>query len=183
MGISYGRSSLRVTSDDVNSITNTNGTIVSQGNDSYGGFQITWYPLNGGCGVTPNSFFKVELKDPIPWTNITYELYTTAYSACWNFNQGGQNGTGNLATFNSSLDRTFNTKNSFELPQYQIKMNACDNEPTNFMHNSFKTGTFRSFFVTRRRSVTTSLANINVELSCNGTGASQLYTIRNIFVW
>ena len=183
MGIAYGRNSLRVSSAHVNQITNTNGTIITQGDDSSGGFEFVWYPLNGGCGGTPNSLFKIELKDMIPWNNITYELYTTAYSACWNFNQGGANGTGNLAAFNSSLDRTFNAKNSFELPQYQIKMNACDNETTNFMHNSYKTGTYRSFFVTRRRSVTTSLANINVELSCNGIGVSQMYTIRNIFVW
>lgn len=182
MGISYGTNSLRIKSAHINQIVNTNGTIVSQG-DSGQGFEFRWYPNNAGCGGSPNSKFYIELLDPIPWTNITYEVYTTGTASCWNFNSGGSLGTGNLVAFNSSIDRVTRCQNSFELPQYTLQMSACDNATTNFMHVSFKTGTFRSFFATRRRDSPSSLANINLELSCNGAGVDNIFIIRNIFVW
>lgn len=181
MGIAYGTNSLRIKSAHINQVVNTNGTIVSQGDNQ--GFEFQWYPNNAGCGATPNSTFYIELLDPIPWTNITYELYTTGIASCWNFNSGGSLGNGNLVAFNSSVDRVTRSVNSFNLPQYTIQMNACDNASTNFMHSSYKTGTYRSFFVSRRRSSLSSLAQINLSLSCNSTGSGSIYIIRNIFVW
>ena len=182
MGINYGIRARRITASDINLVTNTNGTIVSQG-DVNSGFEFQWYPNNGGCGATPNSSFSIQLLDPIPWTRISYELYTTAYASCWNFNNGGSLGNGNLLTFSAGTDRVFYGENSFELSQYTVQMSACDNATTNFMHVSYKTGDYRKFFVNRRRDSSLSLSSINVELSCNGTGISNLFIIRNIFVW
>lgn len=175
MGVSYGRNSLRVSNDYINSITNTNGTIISQGNDNNGGFEFNWYPLNGGCGATPNSQFYIELKDIFPWKYITYQLTVRGTASCWNFNQAA----GNTLSFNSSIDRVFNSINSFENPAYQIKMSACDNEPTNF----YRFAGTKSFYVTRRRNVLTSPASIYVDLSCNTTGVNSSVTVNNIFIW
>ena len=175
MGIAYGRNSLRVSSAHVNQITNTNGTIVTQGDDSSGGFQFVWYPLNGGCGNTPNSQFYIEIKDTIPWKYITYQFSTTGTSSCWNFNQAA----GNTITFSSSIDRVFNSVNSFENPAYQIKMSACDNEPTNF----YRFAGTKSFYVTRRRNSLIIPASIYIDLSCNAVGAGSAVTINNIFIW
>ncbi len=175
MGTSYGRRSTRVSSAHINQITNTNGTIISQGDDRNGGYEFVWYPLNNGCGVTPNSQFYIELKDNIPWTYITYQYKTTGTSSCWNFNQAA----GNMISFNSSIDRVFNSVNSFENPAYQIKMSACDNEATNF----YRFAGTKSFYVTRRRNVLTTPASIYVDLSCNATGIGHTVTVNNIFIW
>ena len=175
MGIAYGRNSLRVSSAYVNQITNTNGTIVSQGDDSSGGFKFVWYPLNGGCGGTPNSKFFIELKDTIPWKYITYQFSATGTAACWDFNQAA----GNTITFSSSIDRVFNSVNSFENPAYQIRMGACDNEPTNF----YRFAGTKSFYVTRRRNSLIIPASVYIDLSCNSTGAGSAVTINNIFIW
>jgi hypothetical protein len=175
MGISYGRNYLRVTNSHVNQITNTNGVIVSQGDNSSGSFEFVWYPLNGGCGVTPNSQFFIELKDTISWKYITYQFKTTGTAACWNFNEAA----GNLITFNSSVDRVFNSVNSFENPAYQVKMVACDNAETNF----YRFAGIKSFYVTRRRSSLVTPASVYVDLSCNSVGVGSAITINNIFIW
>jgi len=175
MGISYGRNSLRVTNSYINQITNTNGVIVSQGDDSSGGFQFVWYPLNGGCGSTPDSRFFIELKDTFPWKYITYQVSTTGIAACWDFNQSS----GNFISFDSSIDRVFNSANSFENPAYQIKMSACDNDATNF----YRFSGVKSFYVTRRRNSLVTPASIFLNLSCNTVGAGSAVTINNIFIW
>jgi len=175
MGIAYGRNSLRVTSSYISQITNTNGVIVSQGDNSSGSFEFVWYPLNGGCGVTPNSRFFIELKDTFPWKNITYQFISTGTASCWDFNQTA----GNFISFNSSIDRVFNSVNSFENPAYQIKMSACDNEPTNF----YRFPGTKSFYVTRRRNNLVTPASIYVDLSCNAVGVGNAITINNIFIW
>lgn len=184
MATYYGRRSFLIKSAHINQVVNVNGTIVSQGDTAEnGGFEFRWYPLNGGCGSTANSKFYIELRDPFAWTNIAYEYYTTGTSSCWNFNQGGSYGLGNFLSFDSTIDRLSNSINSFELSKYDKKMSACDNLSTNFYHPSFVTGTFRRFFVSRRRNSAASLCNINVELSCNNTGTAHTIFIRNIYVW
>lgn len=178
MGVAYGRNSLRVSNDYINTITNTNGVIVSQGNDSGGGFEFTWYPLNNGCGQTPNSLFVIELKDTFPWKYITYQVTARGTASCWNFNQGS-GVDGNIISFNSSIDRVFKSVNSFENPAYQTKMNACDNEANNF----YRFAGTKSFYVTRRRNSLIIPASIYVQLSCNSTGVNSSMTVNNIFIW
>ena len=140
--------------------------------------------MNNGCGNSGDGGIRVELKDPIPWTKITFEWYMTGTASCWWFNQGSAYfGYGNLQPFSTTLDSVSRCVNSFELSKYTLQMTACDNATTNFMHGSQKTGDYRSFFSTRRRNSMSSLANINFQLSCNGTGPSNYFILRNIFVW
>jgi hypothetical protein len=191
MAVGYGPVSRLLTSNDINNITIANSTLISSGIDINGGYYVTFQPNNYGCGVTPNSSLQVELKDNSLWTKITYEMYFTLTSSCWNFNNYGTFGTGNLLTFNSTIDRVFNCVNSFEvidggtgLPKYTKQMNACDGATTNFLLSGNQTGTYRSFFVTRRRDTSTSaLVKLICELSCNATGAGNNVTFRNIRVW
>lgn len=182
MSINYGRNSRRIGSFDINLLTVANGTVVSSGEDSYGGYFIKFQIDSAGCGA-PNSRFSIELKDQTPWTNISYEAYNEGTASCWDFNAGGAFGLGNLLAYNSSIDTISRAVNCFELPQFAKKMSACDNNSDNFMHNVYAVGTFRSFFVTRRRNLTTSLVNLNFERSCNSTGTGSFIIVRNIFVW
>lgn len=186
MSVKYGTKSVRLTSADINQVVQANCTVLDSGNDpSDGSYYLKMQPNNGGCGATPNSKFYIELKDNIPWTKISYEVYIVGAASCWNFNQGGSYGLGNFLSFDTaSGDRVFYSQNSFELPQFTTKMSACDNLSTNFYHGNFQVGPFRSFFVTRRRDTSNSnLANINIEISCNGAGSPNYILVRNIFVW
>jgi len=180
MGISYGINSHRIKPGDINQVIFTNGVVNSNGADSSGGFFIQFQFDSPGCGQ-PDSSIRVELKDPIPWTKITYEVYNVGSASCWSYNQGSF--AGNLLGFDVNQDRLFNCVNSFELPQYAKKMTACDNNSDNFLHGSYKTGSFNSFFVTRRRNSPSTLAQIAHQRSCNSTGASSYVIIRNIFVY
>lgn len=183
MSTNYGRTSRRIGSFDINLLTVANGTVLSSGEDSYGGYFIKFQFDNNGCGVTPDSRFSIELKDQTPWTNISYEAYNQGTAACWDFNAGGTFGLGNLLAYNSSIDTISRAVNCFELPQFTKKMSACDNNSDNFMHGNFFVGSYRSFFVTRRRNLTTSLANLNFQRSCCSTGTGSFIIVRNIFVW
>lgn len=184
MSIKYGTNSRKITLSDINQVVQANCTQLDSGVDSDGGYYIKMQINNFGCGGSPNSKFYVELKDNKAWTKISYEVYIEGVASCWNFNNYGSYGFGNLLEFDVNQDKIFYSKNSFELPQFAKKMNACDNNSDNFYHTSFKVGTFRSFFVTRRRNTSNSnLANLNFELSCNSTGSSSFILLRNIFVW
>ena len=183
MSINYGRNSRRIGSFDINLLTVANGTVLSSGEDSYGGYFIKFQFDNAGCGGSPDSRFSIELKDTTPWTNISYEAYNEGHASCWEFNQGGTFGLGNLLAFNSSIDTISKAVNCFELPQFTKQMGACDNASTNFMHPTYTVGSFRSFFVTRRRGSSGLLANLNFQRSCNSAGAGSFIIVRNIFVW
>ena len=185
MGVKYGTKAVRVKSSDINLVVNTNGTILSQGDDSSGGYSISFQFNNAGCGWDPlASAMQVQLKDNVPWTKVSYEVFNAGDAACWNFNSGGTYGLGNLINFDSSLDRLFFSNNSFELSKYTKIMQACDNATTNFFHPAFKTGTTNSFFVTRRRNTSvSSLVNLIFERQCNSFGTGSYVTLRNIFVW
>lgn len=187
MTVFYGRKAYRVTADKISSVTNVNGTIISQG-DINEGYEITFQHDTAGCGAADSGLF-VAIKDFIPWTNISMEFYLTGTASCWSFNNGGyvgsagNSGTGYLLSYNSSLDVISKAVNSFELPQYTKQMNACDNASTNFMHSSYYTGAFRKFSITRRRDSSGNLAGPCTGRSCNSTGAGSWTTIRNIYVW
>lgn len=181
MGVFYGSNSKRVTEADINQIIYANGTILEQGTGSDGGFFVKFQFDTGGCGSTPDGYIKVELKDNIPWSKVSFEIYNSGSASCWSYNQGSYSG--NLLSFNSSLDRIFNSVNCFELPQYTKTMNACDNASTNFLHSTYKTGTYNSFYITRRRDVGAGLAQITHQRSCNSAGTGSFVIIRNIFIY
>jgi hypothetical protein len=186
MATLYGAASRRITLTDINFVTMQATTIITSGIDTSGGYYITFQVDGVGCVPSPNNpYVVIELKDNPPWTMITYEMYFTTTSSCWNFNSGGTNGTGGLLAYDPLIDRVFNCVNSFELPQYTKQMSVCDNAATNFLHYTHATGTFRSFFVTRRRDTSSySPVQIMCELACNAeSGVGKNITIRNIMVW
>jgi hypothetical protein len=181
MGTHYGQKSSKISSTDINQIIYANGTIINQGDDANGNFYIKFQFDTYGCGG-PDGYIRVELKNTIPWTKISYEIYNAGSAACWSYNQGAFDG--NLLSFDLSLDRIFNSTNSFALPQYTKKMAACDNSPDNFLHVVYQTGTISSFFVTRRKNTSnSSLSQITHQRSCNSVGAGSYVIIRNIVVF
>ena len=183
MAIHYNTKSTRISSAGVNQVVIANSTILEQGDDPSGNFYVKWQPDSGGCGGGPDSKIYVEIKDDVPWTKISYELFIVAIASCWNFNSGGSQGNGKLLAYNSAIDTTITATNSLENPIYSKTMNLCNNSSNNFMHGTYATGAYRSLFVSRRRDTSLSgLANINVALSCNNYGAGKYIIIRNIFV-
>lgn len=179
MATDYGRKARRVLASDINAITLTNSSIISQG-DVNGGAEIKIQHAGDAC-ITPSAFY-IELKDMIAWTNITCEFYLTNKASCWAFNVAGYGAvTGNLLTYNSSLDKISKSVNCFELPQFTTQITVCDNATTNMYHVSYAVGAYRSFFISRRRNVGTGLAGISHGLSC--ISVNGISTVRNIFVW
>jgi len=185
MSLNYGTNSRKIMANDINQVVFANCTLMDSGSDLDGSYYIKMSPNSFGCGTGPNSKFYVEIKDNKPWTKISYVLYMVGTASCWNFNQNGSYGTGNLLNFDLSAgDRVFAGENSFELPQFTTKMFACDNDSTNFYHNAFIVGSYRKFYVTRRRNTSNNnLVNINVEWSCNSSGLSSYVILKDIFVW
>jgi hypothetical protein len=156
--INHGRLSIPVTDDMIDSVLLLSCTAIQNGNDSAGRYILEVSHDTSGC---PNpSGFNIYIKDIFAWTLISYTVYVTGTASCWQFNNNNNytSGTNRILAWNSSLDRVISAKNCWELPQYTLKMSACDNEPTNFFHGSHHTGTFKQFHVTRRRN--TSLAGL-----------------------
>lgn len=170
----------RVTSDMVDTVYNQNCTITSQGNDSTGGYSISYYFNLGGCGSTESGLY-FTIKNTIPWSRILCKFTNNGFAACWVFNQSGHGGVSpNLASYNTSLGDiiyTVDAVNSFENPQFNVQVSACDNEVTNFMRYS---GT-KSFYMFMRRN-SSSIAGVGHGRSCNGTGSGQDCTISEIYI-
>lgn len=183
VSVKYGQGR-KITSNDINSVTYSNCSLLGSGNDESGSYFIKLQPDSGGCGSGTDSSFYVEIKDNPSWTKISYQLYLTGTAACWSFNSSGWTGNNNLLQFDSSIDKFYYGNNSFELPQFTYKVQACDNDSTNFWHGAFQVGTYRSFFITRRRDTsTTNLVKIALAWSCNSYGLGSYAILRNITVW
>jgi hypothetical protein len=178
MATHYGRKARRVLASDINAITLVNSSILLQ-SDINGGAEIQIQHAGNAC-ITTSSFY-IELKDTIAWTNITCEFNLTSKASCWGFNTASYSSIGNLLAFNPVIDTISRSVNCFELPQFSKVMTACDNATGNMYHNSFAVGTYRSFFVSRRRNVGVGLAGISHGLSC--IGVNGITTVRNIYIW
>lgn len=185
MGISYGKKPHYITADLVDTVTITNCTTVSNGNDSNGRYALEVYHNTGGCGTTDHSAINILIKDFIPWTILIYDVYVSGSAACWSFNQGTSynQGTHNILSFNSSLDPVYKAKNCWEYPQFALKMTACDNNSDNFFHGNFKVGSYASWTAVRRRDTNAAgLAGVAAGRSCNTTGTGSVTRISNIRV-
>jgi hypothetical protein len=192
MATFYGRKSTQVTLSEVNSVAITGGTILSQGNDSDGGYFIQFRHDLGGCGG-PESGIYIELNDTTNWTWISCRYRLSGSASCWSFsNTGGSNygtavginGTANLLAYNTtSGDRLSKGYLSYEDAQFSshYPLFACDNDANNFM--IYNTGIFRGFTMTRRRNVGAGLAGIHHGRSCNSTGAGSVTIIDQIRIW
>jgi len=179
-GIILPKNFKRVTSDMVDTVYNQNCTITSQGNDSTGGYSISYYFLLGGCGGTESGLY-FTIKNTIPWSRIFCKFTNNGGAACWTFNQNGYGGISpNLSSYNTSLgDIIFrwDATNSFENSQFNVQTGACDNEATNFMRYSG----VKSFYMFMRRN-DSNIAGVGHGRSCNGTGAGSYCTISEIYI-
>ena len=63
-GVVLPKTFRRVTSDMIDSVVNTNCTLLSQGNDSTGGYAISYQFNLGGCGGTESGLY-VKIKNRI----------------------------------------------------------------------------------------------------------------------
>jgi hypothetical protein len=178
MAINYGRNARKITLSDINSITLLNCTNTALSENSAGAV-ITFSHPNIGCTT---SGFTVLLNDIISWSTITFKVYVTGVASCWAFCQGTNYvpTDANIINWSTGTDRVFFSQNCWELPQYALKMSACDNASDNFFHGTYHTGTFKSFFTTRRRSSMGSLAGLSHGRACIGEGTTIISDIR---VW
>lgn len=183
MSIKYGQGR-KITANDIDSVTYAYSTLLESGNDETGSYYIKMQPDAWSCGSGTESSFSVKIKDNTPWTKISYQMYLTGTASCWSFNTAGWSGLNNLLPFDSSIDKFSYAQNSFELPQFEYKMQACDGNSTNFWLSSNIVGPYRSFFVTRRRDTsTTNLVSLAMNWACNSTGTGSYAILRNINVW
>jgi len=187
MGTVYGINSTIVTTDMINSVTTTGGTILSQTTGATP-YEITFRHDLSGCG-SADSGILILINDTIPWTNISFTWSGTGTASCWSFmhpssNFGSATGTatGNLLSYDESLgDTIVRPYLTWEVSAYQShgKIYACDNDANNFFR--FNSGEYKSFHMTRRRNVNGSLAGIHHGRSCNSTSSNTI--IRNIRIW
>jgi hypothetical protein len=179
-GVILPKSFKRVTNDMVDSVVNTNCTLLSQGNDNTGGYAISYQFNLGGCGGTESGLY-IKIKNTIPWSRIFCKFTNEGTAACWTFNQNGYGGLApNLASYNTGLGDVifkFNASNSFENPAYNTQVGACDNEATNFM----RFGGVKSFYMFMRRN-DSNIAGVGHGRSCNSTGAGSYCTISEIYI-
>jgi hypothetical protein len=179
-GVILPKNFKRVTSDMIDSVVNTNCTLLSQGNDGTGGYAISYQFNLGGCGGTESGLY-IKIKNTIPWSRIICKFTNEGSAACWTFNQNGYGGISpNLASYNTSLgDIIFrwDASNAFENTQFNVQTGACDNESTNFMRYSG----VKSFYMFMRRN-DSNIAGVGHGRSCNSTGGGSYCTISEIYI-
>lgn len=183
MGLAYGQSGYIITADNVSSVNITAGSLASYDNDGTGVW--TFSMNNVGCGSTGANILINDATIPFAWTRIAWKTQCNFRSSCWNFaqsNGGYGNGTHNIFGWSpANGDAISKPVNSFELPQYTVKMQACDNNSDNFMHGGFATGSFRHWNMLRRRSVGTGPAGPAAGFACTSGGTciiSQIVVFR-----
>jgi hypothetical protein len=173
----------RVTNDMIDTVYNQNCTVTSQGNDSTGGFAISYYFLLGGCGGTESGLY-FTIKNTIPWSRILCKFTINGFAACWTFNQNGYGGISpNLASYNTSLGDIIYTSDavlSFQSSAITVQPNACDNAASNMMGGGNQGGP-ASFYMFMRRN-NGSIAGVGHGRSCNGTGGASNCTISEIYI-
>jgi hypothetical protein len=179
-GVILPKNFRRVTSDMIDSVVNQNCTVLSVGNDSTGGYSISYQFNNGGCGGTESGLY-VKIKNTIHWSRIFCRFLNEGTAACWHFNQNGYGGIApNLAGYNTSLgDIIFrpDASNSFENPAYTVQVTACDNDATNFMRFSG----VKTFYMFMRRN-DSNIAGFGHGRSCNSSGGGSYCTISEIYI-
>jgi hypothetical protein len=182
MGTSYGQAGYPIGTGNISVSNLTNCTLSSSGSDGvYGSW--TFNMQNVGCGSTGFNLIINDATVPFVWTRIAWRTRIEFGSSCWSFaNSNGDYGTGNhnISAWNVSLgDSVTKPTNCWELPQYTLKMSACDNNSDNFEHATYMTGTFRQWSMVRRRNGTSS-AGPAAGFACTGGGTC---TISQVLVF
>jgi len=182
-GIILPKNFKRVTSDMIDTVYNQSCTILSQGNDSTGGYVISYQFNLGGCG-RPESGLYFTIKNTIPWSRVLCKFTNNGFASCWGFNQNGYGGVSpNLAGYNTSLGDiifTADAINSFQSPSITVQTGACDNEVTNFLGAGGQ-GNPKTFYMFMRRN-SSAIAGVGHGRSCNSTGPGSDCTISEIYI-
>ena len=194
MTVLYGTKSKLLTAQDI-TVYKSSGLVTTYDSDNNGSYKYSGYFTRWGCGTPQDGIYLKFNNTTIgtDWTKVTYKMYLTGSASCWNFNMGtsyalsyesiySMPNNGGMLDFNSSIDKITYSKNCFELPQYGVKMNACDNDSTNMFHGAYITGSYREFIVTRRKGSGSDFG-IHHERSCNSTGTDSVVTITDIMVF
>lgn len=144
----------------------------------------TFTSPNVGCGATGATMIINDATIPFQWTKIAWKTRINFTSSCWNLAHSNNNtgvGAHNILGWDPALgDAVSRSVNSFELPQYALKMFACDNDANNFLHQTYATGSFREWNMYRRRNGTNT-AGPAIGFACTGGGVfkiSQLMVFR-----
>lgn len=174
----FGSRFRKVTTSMVDSIqTSGIGTVISSGDDSNGYYRVQYNHQNSGCD---NSGFAIKIKRNIEWSYLICDFYMEGTASCWNFNCDGYSPSSGMLNWDaSSGDLFMDSFNSFELSQYTKKSSACDNDPTNFMHSGYFTGSNRGFTMLSRRNGTL-YAGPTHGRACNGSGIT---IVSNIIIF
>jgi len=181
MAVHYNQKATLVTNSMIDSVT-TNAITTTANGDVGGSYQFRGTINASGCGSGTASFVSIRIKDTIPWTKMTCYFEMDGVASCWNFNES----LGNMEGYNEALgDRIFRDTNAFSSnANFQKKLNACDNNNTNFFHSAFATGgaaSVKSFWVTTRRTINGSLSGPYHKRECNDT--ARYILISNIFIF
>lgn len=182
MGMNYGPKGRIVTLEDINSISTSNGSIISMSTGNlgpFGGYQFTFSHNSVGCGSTG---YYIEIKDVIPWKFISFQFTSSSLvSSCWSFCTGGYApASGNILSYNENAgDTVFFNQNAWEKSQFLThdRQSACDNNSDNFLHGSYYTGYPIITWMRRRRNVNGSLAGIAMGFACTPGGTTSISNI------
>lgn len=181
MAVHYNQKATLVTGSMIDSVVANNTTIVTNG-DVNGSYEFKGIINAAGCGSGVASDVFIKIKNTISWSKMTCFFEMDGVASCWNFNEGG----GNMLTYSeASGDRIFRDTNAFSSnANFVRKLNACDNDPSNFFHSAFATGgssSIKSFWVTSRRNMNGNISGPFHGRQCNDTGKYIL--IKNIFIF
>lgn len=177
-GIILAKTFRRVTLDMIDTV-NYSGTysVNASANDSNGFYYLDFQHGNGGCD---SSGFAIKIKSQYNWSRLICKFYCEGYASCWNFNADGYSPASGMITWDSgSGDQLYDSVNAFEYTQFTKKSNACDNDPTNFMHSSFAVSSTRSFYMLSRRNGTSSAGPTHGR-ACNYLGRT---IVSEIFIF
>ena len=186
MGTSYGREIHKVVAADIDTVTQQNCTIITNG-DVDGTYVLKLQYDAAGCGasesggnVTINNLVEGWRWEYITWKNICY-----GYGSCYNFNEVGYGGQGlnGLLTHTTSatvIDSVFWNYQSWEVAGISETMVRCDNAA----ENMFRMGPDpKVWWATRRRDASTDPAGPAHGRSCNNAGTGATWEISDIIVW
>ena len=181
MGTSYGINSKIIYEDDIDNIVANGVVVTASGDHPTRGYSISWYSTLFGCGNAEMRFL-MDLKETYPrWNYLTYKVDYLTTSTCWFFNERAV--PNNIETFDTSLgDMMYLSKNCFELPQFNVVSQACDNSASNAFRVSVGEGS-KSFYTKRRRNSSAGLAGPAMYFSCCPTGPANVCTVSDIRVY
>ena len=186
MGTSYGKQIHKVVAADIDTLTQQNCTVITNGNVN-GTYVLKLQFNEAGCGGSESggNITINNLVEGWRWEYITFKNICYGNGSCYNFNETGYGGQGlnGLVTYNTSatvIDSVQWCYQSFEVSGISEIMVRCDNASSNV----FRLGPDpKIFWTTRRRSSSTSSAGPSHGRSCSSAGSGATWELSDIIVW